>query len=97
MERSSPAWLRSTPWERSLSRSKHDLGLRLVELKVGVGEDEQTTGKGFANKLFGERVQLRWLHRRGDHELNREVSATGQRRWRQWDDPDARDFRQRAD
>src|SRR6266550_4513281 len=69
-----------------------DLGLRLVELQVGVGEDEQTTRECLTHELFSKCVELPGLHRRGNHELNREVSATWQRRRGQWDDADARDF-----
>src|SRR6266446_3580176 len=69
-----------------------DLGLRLVELQVGVSEDEQTTRECLTHELFSKCVELPGLHRRGDHELNWEVSATGQRGRGQWDHADARDF-----
>ena len=69
-----------------------DLGLRLVELQVRIGENEQAARECLTHELFSKCVELPGLHRRGNHELNREVSATWQRRRGQWDDADARDF-----
>ncbi len=72
-----------------------DLGLRLVELQVGVGVDEQTAGESLPHQLLGEVEQLLRLARRGDYEINREISAAGQRRRSQRNHADARDLRQR--
>ena len=52
-----------------------DLGLRLVELQVGVGEHEQAARERLLHELFGELAQLLRLGRRGDHEIDREVAA----------------------
>ena len=49
-----------------------DLGLRLVELQVGVGEDEQPAGERLLHQLAGEIAELLRLGRRGDHEVDRE-------------------------
>ena len=50
-----------------------------------------------AHKLFSKCVELPWLHRRGNHELNREISATRQRGRSQGNHADAWDFRQWPD
>ena len=72
-----------------------DLRLRLVELQVGVGEDEQPARERLLHELAGKLAELLRLGRRGDHEVDGEVSAAGQRRRRQRDRADARDLRQR--
>ena len=74
---------------------EHDLGLRLIELQIGVGEDEQAARERLLHELVGELAQLLRLGRRRDHEVDREVAAAGQRRRRQRDDADAGNLRQR--
>ena len=74
---------------------EHDLGLRLIELDVGIGEDEHPAGKRLLNELPRELLKLLGLRRRCDDEIDREITAAGQRRRRERDDADPRDLRER--
>jgi hypothetical protein len=73
-----------------------DLGLRLIKLEIAIGVDKQTTGESLSDKLLSEGVELPGLSGRDDNELHREISASRQRRRRQWDDTDTRNFGQRT-
>ena len=74
-----------------------DLSLRLVELQVGVGVNEEAAGERFLHELVGKLAELPRLGCRDNHELNREISATRQRRRRQRDHANARNLRQWPD
>src|SRR5208283_5774317 len=73
------------------------LSLRLVELEVGVSVNEQAAGECFLHQLVAELDQLPRFRRRSNHEFHREISAAWKRWWRQRDDSDARNLRQRPD
>src|SRR5439155_15860471 len=73
-----------------------DFGLRLIELQIGVGEDEQTARERLLYELGPETHKLLRLSRRGNHEVDWEISATGQGRRRLRNRADARNLRQRA-
>src|SRR5205823_3789420 len=64
--------------------------------QVGVCKYEQAACECFLHKLFGECVELPRLHCRSDDEFDREISSARKWRWRQRNNPDARNFRQRS-
>jgi hypothetical protein len=71
-----------------------DLGLRLVELEIGVGEDEQPAGEGLLYELVRDVHQLLRLGRRGDDEVHGKVAGARQRRRGHRDDAHAGDLGQ---
>src|SRR5262249_17217774 len=73
-----------------------NFGLRLVIRQIRVGEDEDAAGHRLLHKLVGERDQLLRLAGGSDHEIDGEVSAARKSWRREWDHPDAGNFRQRA-
>ena len=56
-----------------------NLSLWLIELQIGVGENEKATGECFLHQLIGEFTELPRFSRRHDHKLNRKISTTWQR------------------
>ena len=75
---------------------EHDLRLRLVEPEIGIGEHEQPAGERLLHQLAGELPEPLGLGGRRDHEIHREISATGQRRRRHGDHANAGNLRQRS-
>ena len=69
--------------------------LRLIELDVRVGEDEQPARERLLHELSGELAELLRFACRRNHDIDREVSSAWQRRRDDRDDADARDLRQR--
>src|SRR5207253_7978638 len=70
-----------------------DLRLRLIELDVRVGVDEQPGGERLLHELTGDLVEPLRLRSRADHEIDREVTASGKRRRGQRNRADARNLR----
>ena len=58
---------------------EHDLGLRLIELQVGVGKDEHAAAHRLLHELTGQLGELLRLGRRGNHEVDRKITAARQR------------------
>ena len=73
-----------------------DLRLRLIELQIGIGVDEEAARERLLHQLPGDVSKLLRLRRRRDHQIHREVSASGKRRGGERDGADTRDLRERA-
>src|SRR5262249_61333228 len=54
---------------------KHNFRLRLIELHIGVGVNEDAALHRIKHKLLGETHQLLRLRSRCDNEINREISS----------------------
>ena len=69
---------------------ENNLGLRLIELQIGIGEHELAAGERLGHQLLREVGDARRLLGRHDHQLHREsFAAAGQRRRDERNESDA--------
>ena len=70
------------PLRAHLVAVEHDLGLRLVELEVGVGEEEKAALERLGHELVRDVRELLGLGGGSHHEVHGKVAGAGERRGR---------------